>query len=138
MGNHVRLWMTLSLLLFVTSSLKPSQALTSGCVNRYDEVGLDDSNCLSSQCTALCTQTGGGGGGIGIIQSRSMSQPMRGVAILAGLRLYDRRSLNRVGTTRLCDPIQMHSILERFAQADFPKLSRCFLPSIAREQGALS
>lgn len=65
MGYRVQLLAAVLLLLFTDFGVKTSHALTSGCVNKYDEVNMPDSKCDDSTCTGGCPSGAIGGGGIG-------------------------------------------------------------------------
>jgi hypothetical protein len=60
----------LLLLLFVFG-VESSRATTAICVNTYDEVDMQDSNCLNSACSSACTP-GSTGGGHGVLIGSSV------------------------------------------------------------------
>lgn len=63
MDYRVQLLAAALLLLFTDVGVKASYALSSGCVNQFDEVNMPDSNCAESTCTSGCPGSGAGGGG---------------------------------------------------------------------------
>ncbi|SRR5579884_126989 len=59
------------LLLVCVFGVKSAGAITSACVNTYDEVDMPDSNCLSSACASACT-SGSTGGRHGVLIGSSV------------------------------------------------------------------
>src|SRR6476660_8261270 len=79
MDFYVRAFAPVLLLVFVTSGINSAHAATASCVNRYDEVDMSDSDCLTSSCSVSCTSgTGGGGPGVllGDANSRNPQLPI--------------------------------------------------------------